>query len=65
MFNVMVLWWPEIFDFLRSIKVRMLIFGYVVDSTITDIYRELYGYWWVLLWMIVHLISYWSNQSET
>ena len=32
----------------------MLIFGYVVDYTITDIYIKLYGYQWVLyeLWYI-------------
>ena len=30
--------------FLRSIKVRTLIFGYVVNSTINDIYIKLYGY---------------------
>ena len=61
----MVLWWHETFDISKSIKVKKLIFGYVVDYTITDICIKLYGYQQVLVWIIVHHISYWSNQSET
>ena len=48
----------NLFHFLRSIEVRTLIFGHVVVSTSTVLYIKLYGYLWVLLQIMVHLISY-------
>ena len=43
-FNVMVLQRPKTLVFSKSIKVRMLKFGYVIDYSITDLEIKLYGY---------------------
>ena len=42
--DIIELKFSEIFDFSGSNEVRTLIFGYVVVSTISDLYIKLYGY---------------------